>query len=614
MAQPGSVDNELPPPPEDLAAHINDFKAIKTVKSGPSATFRRAFTIFEKDLKTMAKHGLVSSIIIMVFLGLIFYIMSFAMNEAVQFQLFGEGSEDMNYPGATESNPPTAVAGDDRNIEAGDTVTLDASDSTDDSALVYWMWRFNDGGVEVELYGEVVEYTFEAVGVYDVTLMVVDSSWNTAEDSLTVSVDPSTSDNESPWINSMSDINIQAGDTATFDGSSANDTIGVVNWTWTFYDVFQIAIYGETAEYRFENTGNYWVSLTVRDASGNVGSNGMNVYVQPDGEDWNPPYIGSVEEAIMATVGEPVELTATDVYDEEGGVAAQIWYIKHNGTYTVLNGQTVEFTPDEWGMYEFRYLARDMAGNSQTREGGIISIPLGVDVSGAGWTATPFDLDISFNLLSFAYGIALLSSVIFIGGLFAKGFAHEIQKGTLKILFFGPISVTTMIFSKILYPIIIGPVFIFPLTLVAMSPLHQATGDILLITFVAYILAVITMVAAAYGSCLIYLGAKRMILKPTVVSRMFLYLSLLGTMTVFEWMSFLFDNWFATESFGNIYSDYGGIVALLSPFHQGGVFLSNALTGTAQTPDWIVFAVPALLIALGIVASHRLYPDLFSRE
>jgi hypothetical protein len=614
MTPIGEQDSELPPPPEDMAAHVNHFKEIKTVRSGPFATVKRAFTIFEKDFRTMAKHGLISSVVIAVFLGLIFYIMSFAMNEAVQFQLFQEGEDDISYPGATESVPPVADAGNDRDIDAGDTITLDASGSTDNSALVYWMWTFWDGSVDVELYGEVVEYTFENVGDHTVTLMVVDSSWNTGEDEISVIVSPSTSDSEGPWTNSTADISVQVGDTVSLDGSSANDNVGVVNWTWTFYDVLDRAVYGEDAEYRFENTGYFWVSLAVRDASGNLGYGGFGVQVQPDGEDWNAPHIGSVEEAVVATVGQSVELTASDVYDMEGAVAAHVWYIKHNNTLTVLTGQTVEFTPTEWGMYEFRYLARDDAGNAQVREGGIISFPLGVDASGVAWNATPFDLDISFNLLSFAYGIALLASVIFVGGLFAKGFAHEIQKGTLKILFFGPISVTTMIFSKILYPIIVAPIFIFPLTLVALSPLQQDTGDILMITLVAYILSVITMVAAAYGSCLIYIGAKRMVLKPTVVSRMFLYFSLLGTMTVFEWMSFLFDNWFATEMFGDIYADYGGIAAFLSPFHQGGVFLSNALTGTLQSPDWIVFAIPAALIALGIVASHRLYPDLFSRE
>ncbi|MCU0859602.1 MAG: PKD domain-containing protein [Thermoplasmata archaeon] len=622
MVPNGDMDSELPPPPEDIAAHVNHYREIKTVRSGSFATVKRAFTIFEKDFKTMAKHGLVSSVILVVFLGLIFYIMSFAMNEAVQFQLFQEGEDNISYPGATESVPPVADAGSDRDIDAGDTITLDASGSTDNSALVYWMWTFWDGSVEVELYGDVVEYTFENVGEYEVTLVVVDSSWNMDEDQATVTVSSSTSDVEGPWTSMMSDVTITAGDTVTFDGSSASDNVAVVNWTWTFDDVYQRVLYGETVDYRFDNRvfkdydsgGSCWVSLTVRDAAGNLGQGGMNVWIQPDGDDWNPPEVGSVEEIVVATVGQPVELTAVNVNDMNGSVAAQIWYIEHNDTRTVLTGQTVEFTPQEWGMYDVKFLARDDAGNARVIEAGIISFPLGVDTSGIAWSATPFDLDISFNLLSFAYGIALLASVIFVGGLFSKGFAHEIQKGTLKILFFGPISVTTMVFSKILYPIIVAPIFIFPLTLVALSPLHQDTSDILTITLVAYILSVITMVAAAYGSCLIYLGAKKMVLKPTVVSRIFLYLSLLGTMTVFEWMSFLFDNWFSTEMFGDIYGDYGALAAFLSPFHQGGIFLSNALTGTAQAPDWIVFAIPAALIVMGIAASHKLYPDLFSRE
>ena len=210
--------------------------------------------------------------------------------------------------------------------------------------------------------------------------------------------------------------------------------------------------------------------------------------------------------------------------------------------------------------------------------------------------------------------MALLSSVIFVGGLFAKGYSHEIQKGTIKVLFFGPISVTTTVFSKILYPIVVGPFLIFPLVMLSLSTFGQDPGEIFVITLVAYLLAAITMVAAAYGSSLIYMVAKRMVLKPTVISRMFLYFSLLGTMTVFEWLSVVLDMWLKVDTYGDLYDSYGGGAALLSPFHQGGVYLSSRILETAQSPDWWVFSIPAVLIVLGILASRKLYPDLFSRE
>ena len=171
-----------------------------------------------------------------------------------------------------------------------------------------------------------------------------------------------------------------------------------------------------------------------------------------------------------------------------------------------------------------------------------------------------------------------------------------------------------MIFSKLLYPIAIGPLFIYPLVVIGMMPFHQSLADILLITTVSYLLAVLVLVSAAYGSCMIYAAAKRMVLKPTSVTRIFMYLSLVGTMTVFEWSSFMMDMQLGTDQWGDMYLQYGPTVALLSPFHQGGVLLSDLILGSGAAMDLWVFAIPAALIVGGVLASRRLYPDLFSRE
>jgi ABC-type transport system involved in multi-copper enzyme maturation permease subunit len=243
----------------------------------------------------------------------------------------------------------------------------------------------------------------------------------------------------------------------------------------------------------------------------------------------------------------------------------------------------------------------------------IISYPAGISAKEIAWDATPLGVDIPFNVLTYSYGVALLASIIYVGGFFAKGFTHEITKGTIKTLFFGPISVTTMVFSKILYPIIIGPLFIFPLVFLSLSRFNRPPNEVLLITFVAYAMAVVTMAAAAYGSCIIYAVTKRMSIKPSVMSRIFLYLSLVATTTVFWWTAYILENWTKSTLWKELNNSYGGI-ASLSPFHQGGVYLSHALLGTAQLPDLWTFALPAVIIALGIVASRKLYSDIFSRE
>ncbi|MGB2581271.1 MAG: PKD domain-containing protein, partial [Thermoplasmata archaeon] len=582
---------------------------------------RRAVVIFEKDIRTMAKHGLVSSVILFVFLLIVFSIMSFAMKQAMSFDISGmmEGDE-IDVPWATEGNPPTADAGNDRTVPAGTTVRLDASGSHDDDRIVHCQWSFWEVDYNVDLFGERVDYTFNYVGTYEIRLTVVDYSINQGEDNVTITVTHATSDTEVPsWPDPPWNIDAEVDETVDFVAANSTDNVGVVNWTWVVHDVVETKLYGEEVSHRFRyaSHGSFGVTLTLRDASGNYNNYWIGVNVYPLYEDYDWPW-AEVNELGLVVLGDTVTLDGSGSGDDSGQIDSYTWYISYNGTYTVLTGQTAEFTPSEWGWYEVMLIVRDEAGNYNDEwnaRTGFIVAPLGVEeVNAITWKSTPFGIDVSFNLLTYAYGVALLSSVIFVGGLFAKGFSHEIQKGTIKVLFFGPISVTTTIFAKILYPIVVGPFLIFPLVMATMATFGQAPGEIFVITLVAYLLAVVTMVAAAYGSCLIYIAAKRMVLKPPVVSRMFLYFSLIGTLTVFEWLSFVLDEWLKVNTYGDMYDKYAGGIALFSPFHQGGIYLSDRIMETTQGLDWGVFLIPILLIVLGVLVSRKLYPDLFSRE
>ncbi len=610
-------DDELPPPPSDLSDGTKSYGDIQTKKSGPSATLRRAFTIFEKDFLTIAKHGLISSVILFVFLAIIFNIMSFAMSEAMKFNIgeMGDGDEGPGtLPNSDDHIDPIADAGSPRTVVSGTTVTFDASDSTDNVALIYYVWSFNENSMDIELYGEVVHYTFHAVGTYEVSLLVVDSSWNMNQTSISVTVTLAGSDNQPPFANAGPEQSVTAGSLVTLDGSNSTDDVLVANWTWVFRD-YQYAIervlYGAGPTYRCENAGELNIQLIVRDAAGNTAMSGTTVHVMPTGMDTNPPEARMTLDS-QVTIGDDVQLDASESFDDQG-IHDYIWFIGHNSTLRKINGQSTSFTAEEQGMYEVILAVRDNSGNIGTEEREVLVFPAGVDPDTISWSSTPFGTDVSFNLLTYVYGIALLSSVIFVGGLFAKGFTHEITKGTIKVLFFGPISVTTMVFSKILYPIFVAPIFIFPLVVVSLTVFEQSLGDILMITMVSYVLAVVTMVAAAYGSCLLYIGAKRMVLKPSIVSRMFLYFSLLATLTVFEWFTFVLDQWQRTTTWNALYEDLG-VISMLSPFHQGGMFLSNTILGTTWSLDMWTIAIPVILIVGGLFASRKLYSDLFSRE
>ncbi|MEM2891228.1 MAG: PKD domain-containing protein [Thermoplasmata archaeon] len=605
-------EDELPPPPADIADHAQQYPPLAVKKTKPLATVRRAFVIFEKDLSTIVKHGLISSIILAVFLSIVFYIASFAMEQALTFRFEDGGDGGLRGSGV---NPPVIdmrVSPSSGTLSAGTTVNLDTSHSTDNGQIVYYGWRISGESTDVELYGPTNQYKFEEVGEFMITAFVVDDEWNFVETNKTVRIEPSTSDTEPPLAVPGPSIDITVGQTAILDGSNSTDNVGIVDYRWRFYEHgLERVLHGETVTYRFDGAGSYNIELTVRDASGNVNRAWTSVNAAPVGDDYEPPN-PRMNLPLSVTIGEEVRLIASESTDNRG-ITAFIWYVEHNSTILTFSGPEVTFTPNEFGPYDVYLVVRDASGNTGSTDGSFIAVPAGMELTMLSWTDTPFGIDISFNLLTYAYGIALLASVIFVGGLFAKGFSHEITKGTAKVLFFGPISVTAMIFSKILYPLLLAPVFILPTVLIGLSGLGMPLRDVLVITLTAYALAALTMVAAAYGSCLIYIATKKMVIKPSVLSRTFLYLSLLGTLTVFEWTSYLLDQWLNTTRWMEMYYRYGGVSAL-SPFHQGGMMLSNMLTGTSWTLDLWAFLIPVTLIAGGVLASRRLYSDIFARE
>jgi parallel beta-helix repeat protein len=84
---------------------------------------------------------------------------------------------------------PIAVAGDDVVIRPGGTVLLDGSRSTDNHRISVYEWTIALED-DVVLENSRVEYTFEDIGNYLVTLRVTDTEGNSATDTLWVNVTP----------------------------------------------------------------------------------------------------------------------------------------------------------------------------------------------------------------------------------------------------------------------------------------------------------------------------------------------------------------------------------------------------------------------------------------
>jgi ABC-type Na+ efflux pump permease subunit len=625
------ADDELPPPPADLAEATKRFPPIKTRKPGVGAGLKLAGAIFGKDVRTIAKHGLVSSVILLVFLMVIFYIASYSMfmfastgfgekgNGGDGNKTSGDGGPDLGNDGSL-----VAIAGSDQTVLAGSLVTLDSSGTEHTADIVFVQWSIENHnksgwGDSPSLYGPTAQYTFYEVGTFTVRLMVVDARWNLAEANFTATVNPRTNDTTAPVIvfNGTDPNNVTYGKSVFFDASNStdNDALGVVNWTWKIQDVVDNTTYEPKLHYSFMSTGNKQIMLVIRDYSGHTTTIDQSINVKPrDPSDNNWPNARMSDLPQSVKVGDTVTLDASASSDDRG-ITEYAWYVQLNNTHRWLTGQTTSFVAGGFGSYEITLVVKDNAGNAGTDQKSVMALSAGMkEPSMVSWTSTPLGQDIPFNVLTFAYGASLLASVIFLGGLFAKGFAHEIQKGTAKTLFFAPLSVTNMVFAKLLYPLIIGPLFIFPLLMISLMPLQQDPMQVLEIGAVSYVFTALVLISAAYGSCMIYAATKRMSVKPTVVSRSFMYLSLVGTLSVFAGLAYLLDQWLSTDSWNKMSEELGSKIAMFSPFHQGGLVLQNLLFGAPLRLDWIVFIIPAVLIVGGILASRKLYSDIFSRE
>lgn len=99
--------------------------------------------------------------------------------------------------------PPVVVATGAGTYWIGTTVVLDASNSTDNSAIADVAWNFSYNGSQVDLFGFVVQFTFDIPGRYDVNVTVTDLAGWSASDVLVVLVITDTTPPAVPRISSV---------------------------------------------------------------------------------------------------------------------------------------------------------------------------------------------------------------------------------------------------------------------------------------------------------------------------------------------------------------------------------------------------------------------------
>ena len=133
--------------------------------------------------------------------------------------------------------------------------------------------------------------TYVVTGTYSFTIWARDTvgNWNSASSSFQVR------DTTAPVAVAGADLWVLTGEAVPFDGSASQDNSGEsANLTWRISrgNTLIATMYGSEPSFTFPTSGDYTVTLAVRDASGNIGQDSLTVTVRdPEVSDGENPGI-----------------------------------------------------------------------------------------------------------------------------------------------------------------------------------------------------------------------------------------------------------------------------------------------------------------------------------
>ncbi len=170
-------------------------------------------------------------------------------------------------PSTTPPEPPTAVVS--SSTAAGNaplTVLFDGSDSTPDTQIVHYEWKFGDAS---EAAGETTSHTYLTAGTYHPELTVTDSQGLTDTVDTPVIVVATTAANEKPLaIISTSSNEGSVPLIVVVNGLQSSDPDGTIaSYNWNFGDGTAKET-GSEVEHTYTGAGTYTITLEVTDDKG----------------------------------------------------------------------------------------------------------------------------------------------------------------------------------------------------------------------------------------------------------------------------------------------------------------------------------------------------------
>lgn len=259
-----------------------------------------------------------------------------------------------------ENRPPIADGGGPYEGEINQPIMVDGNLSYDaDGDPLLYIWNYDISVPPLD--GAQVDFTFNAIGIYMVTLTVDDNHGGLDTVEVEIIVTPP---NEPPVSAFIAESFLW--NNLTFDGTDSYDPEGsaLTSWEWDFGD--GVSTTGAMVSHVYAGEGNYTVQLTVTDDKGATGVFEQLISINHPASNMNPEIdAGGPYTVPLNTV---VTLTATGA-DPDGDTLTFTW--NYDGQDTV--GETLQLTFDTVGSYSVLLTAEDGFGGLVTDTAQVIA-------------------------------------------------------------------------------------------------------------------------------------------------------------------------------------------------------------------------------------------------
>lgn len=253
-------------------------------------------------------------------------------------------------------------------------VSFTGDNSTDDVAVVSFLWDFKDGSPTSSTANP--DHTFTAAGTYEVELTVADAEGLT--DTTTISIIASTPGNEAPVA--VANANAFSGTAPlelSFTGDNSTDDLSIVSYLWDFKDG-TATVATANPVHTFTVAGVYLVELTVEDGEGLTNSTTVTITASSVGNEAPVAVINASPENGTAPL--EVVFTASNSTDDVN-VVGYLWNFDDDSANSTEMAPTHIFS--EKGTYEVSLTVEDVEGLSHTETITIVVAAVGkTDVVG----------------------------------------------------------------------------------------------------------------------------------------------------------------------------------------------------------------------------------------